>query len=361
MPDPDASAGPVALPAPLPTVSVLITAYDQERFVAAALESALAQDYPAELVDVVVVDDGSRDGTAAILAEVAARHPERVRVVRQDNAGYTAATARAVEEARGELLALLDADDAWPADKLSRQVELLVGRPEVGLVYGDMRVVDADDNVVQESWLVGEEPPQGRCRGRMLVGNSVTSSSVVLRAELARAALPFPPEIAYADWWFAVRVAEVAEVAYLPEPRTLYRFHGANMALGVTGDAKRRALRGTLAFQRHLLRRISADDATPRELGAAWNAFERFSREAIELGESPFLAPFDIDDEDRRRSRWLVRHGERALERGAVEDALVTYVRAAAEDPWNERARDGLSRALVAAVRAGRAGARAAG
>ena len=71
-----------------------------------------------------------------------ARHPGRVRLIRQANGGPCAAVNTALAHARGEWLGLLDADDAWPANKLRVQGDVLHARPEVGLVYGDMRVVD---------------------------------------------------------------------------------------------------------------------------------------------------------------------------------------------------------------------------
>src|SRR4051812_35394865 len=135
----------------LPSVAVLVAAYEAEPYVGQAVRSALAQDYPPELLHVVVTDDGSTDATAAVVEEVAAQHPGRVTLVRQENRGSVGAVNRCAEQdaARGaDLLAILDADDAWPADKIAAQVALLEARPEVGLVYTDMRVIDAAGTVV---------------------------------------------------------------------------------------------------------------------------------------------------------------------------------------------------------------------
>src|SRR4051794_18669312 len=147
----------------LPLVSALMAAYNAEPFIAEALNSALGQDWPADRLEVIVVDDGSTDGTAALVEEGAARHPGRVKLIRQANGGACAAVNTALHAARGTLLALLDADDAWPAGKLRAQVGLLQSRPEVGLVYGDMVVVDADGRVLDPAFLSGEQPPEGRC------------------------------------------------------------------------------------------------------------------------------------------------------------------------------------------------------
>src|SRR4051794_32661528 len=142
-----------------PRVTVVIAAYNEERFIAQAIESALAQDYPAKLVDAIVVDDGSTDTTAAVAARYEAAG--RVRVVRRGNGGNVAAMNTGFALATGDVVAVLDGDDLWPAAHLRRSVEVLEARLEVGLVYGDMTVIDADGDVVQESWLAGDITPEG--------------------------------------------------------------------------------------------------------------------------------------------------------------------------------------------------------
>src|SRR4051794_33266044 len=181
-----------------PFVSALMAAYNAEPFVAEAIESALAQDWPEERLEVVVCDDGSTDGTAAVVQSYLARYPGRVRLIRQANGGPCAAVNTALAAARGEWLGILDADDAWPSDRLRVQGDVLHARPAVGLVYGDMRVVDAAGEVLQESWLDGEPviPSGARVLGELLAGNLATASSILMRASVAE---PIPAKIPYTD------------------------------------------------------------------------------------------------------------------------------------------------------------------
>ncbi len=109
-------------------VSVVVPAYQAEEFLAEALESALSQDCGG--VEVVVVDDGSTDRTA----EIARAHP--VKLVSQPNRGPAAARNAGLASARGEFLTILDSDDIWPADRLSKQVAHLREHPDDGLVMG---------------------------------------------------------------------------------------------------------------------------------------------------------------------------------------------------------------------------------
>ncbi len=113
-------------------VSVMIGVYNAAPYLGEAIESVLGQDYrPLELI---VVDDGSDDGSG----EVAQRYPE-VRYVYQANAGNGAARNRAVEIAKGEFFAFLDADDRFTPGKLTRQMRVLLADPELDMVFGHVR------------------------------------------------------------------------------------------------------------------------------------------------------------------------------------------------------------------------------
>ncbi len=113
-----------------PLVSVIMPAYNARPYIAEAIQSVLNQDYPN--IELIVIDDGSVDGSA----EFAESFGPRVRVIRQANAGVAAARNRGLAEARGELIAFLDADDVWLPGKLSVQVAYLNQNPDTAVVYG---------------------------------------------------------------------------------------------------------------------------------------------------------------------------------------------------------------------------------
>lgn len=127
-----------------PLVSVIIPAYNVADYIGAAIESALAQNYPN--VEVVVVDDGSTDGTGAVID----RFRSEVVVVTQANGGLAAARNAGFRAATGDLFALLDGDDVWLPERLDRLVSFLEARPDLAMVTSD-------------SWvMVGFEPTQRR-------------------------------------------------------------------------------------------------------------------------------------------------------------------------------------------------------
>lgn len=119
-----------------PGVSVVIPAYNVAEYVGEAIESALAQTYPN--VEVVVVDDGSTDSTAAVIDS----YRNEVVVVSQENQGLASARNAGIRSASGELFALLDADDLWLTDRLDRLIPVLEARPEIGMVTSDSYVMD---------------------------------------------------------------------------------------------------------------------------------------------------------------------------------------------------------------------------
>jgi glycosyltransferase involved in cell wall biosynthesis len=120
----------IALQAAAPLITVVMPAYNASFFIVDAMRSVLDQDYPN--IELIVVDDGSSDGTAA----AAERFDDRVRVVRQRNAGPAAARNRGLEAAKGDFIAFLDADDVWLPGKLTAQVRYLQDHPETGVVFG---------------------------------------------------------------------------------------------------------------------------------------------------------------------------------------------------------------------------------
>jgi glycosyltransferase involved in cell wall biosynthesis len=158
-----------------PLVSIILPVRDGECFIDATLESALGQTY--RNVEVVVVDDGSRDRTPA-LVESWAQRDSRVRILTQANRGVAAARNRAIEAARGEFIAPLDADDLWDPTKIERQVRRMNEAGETtGLVYCWWVWVDANGRLLDCSprWQF-----EGNGADIMLQVNYVGNASVPL-------------------------------------------------------------------------------------------------------------------------------------------------------------------------------------
>lgn len=129
-------------------ISVIIPAYDAERWLSRAVASCLSQTLPP--TEIIIIDDASRDGTHAAAQALAAQHHE-VRVLKQAyNRGPSAARNRGVAESRGDFIAFLDADDFWQPEKLQRQFQALSTTPEAGLVITALREVRPDGGKIRD-------------------------------------------------------------------------------------------------------------------------------------------------------------------------------------------------------------------
>lgn len=205
-------------------VSVIIPTYNYARFVGQAIENALGQTLPP--TEVIVVDDGSTDDTAIVLASFG----DRIRVVWQQNRGVAAARNAGAALATGGLLAFLDADDLWLPRKLERQVARFQAAPDLGLVHCGMEEIDAD-GVALGQRLDGLE---GRISTEMLLfrrGTVLGGGSGAVVARLVFEAIGgFDEQLSTsADWDLYYRIAAVSEVGFVPEILLRYRIHGANM------------------------------------------------------------------------------------------------------------------------------------
>lgn len=131
-------------------ISVVIPTYNRAGTIVRAIDSVIAQTHGS--FEVIVVDDGSTDGTSRIIAERYGRDP-RVRCILQANQGVSAARNKGLAEARGDYVALLDSDDVWMPWKLEVQLGCLRAVPAAGMVWTDMEAIDPDGTVVSRSYL----------------------------------------------------------------------------------------------------------------------------------------------------------------------------------------------------------------
>ena len=123
-----------------PTVSVIIPAYNCDRYIVQAVESILQQEGCA--YEIVIIDDGSTDSTEGVLEP----YRDRLRYIKQENQGVAAARNHGIAIAKADFVAFLDADDYFLPDKLARQAEILLKRPDLGIVHSGWQRVDSEGN-----------------------------------------------------------------------------------------------------------------------------------------------------------------------------------------------------------------------
>jgi glycosyltransferase involved in cell wall biosynthesis len=204
-------------------VSVVIPVYNGARFLSRTLKSALAQTYDS--LEIIVVDDGSTDQTVSIV-EAAAAQDNRVRLFRMQRSGVAAARNFGVRQAQGMWIALLDADDLWHPEKITRQLALMRNSPsEVGLVYCWSIYIDEDDFVMLPA--VAKSVAQGRVTMDLAQTNIIeNSSSPLIRRSCIAAVGGYDTTLkphGAEDWKLYLALSEICEFAVIPEHLVGYR------------------------------------------------------------------------------------------------------------------------------------------
>ena len=211
----------------MPRVSVVIPTFNCERFIGRTIDSALRQTYRD--FEIIVVDDGSTDGTQAVLAQ----YGNTLCCVYQANQGASAARNAALSRANGEFVAYLDADDLWEPTKLARQVEYLDANPACGFVHTEIAVIDESDTVLHARFNqeTGRPIPQGECLRDILQRSHIQTLTVLERRQAFDAAGSFDVRLPVAQdylHWIQV-VLEGYEVGYLAEPLGQYRWRAGSL------------------------------------------------------------------------------------------------------------------------------------
>jgi glycosyltransferase involved in cell wall biosynthesis len=248
-----------------PFISVLIDTYNHERFIEEAVRSVLSQDYPHELREILVVDDGSIDRTPEILAQFG----EAIRVLRKSNGGQASAFNYGIPQCRGEIVAFLDGDDWWAPGKLRLLADAFSSNPSVGLVGNS--ITEALSGGVRRSELVRDTP---RFRIDSVAGarsfrqrkSFLGTSRMSYRAELLRRIGTVPESLVFeADEFVFTLGAVFSEVLILREPLTYYRLHDQNLFQIADGnkDSLRRKYQVLRSLRLALQERLQAERVPP--------------------------------------------------------------------------------------------------
>lgn len=208
----------------MPKVSVIIPAYNHAKYIRHCIDSVLAQTYQDR--EIIVVDDGSTDGTLDVLHSYGAS----IKVIPQKNKGTQAARNTGVQASSGDYIALLDSDDVWLPNKLERQVKLFEKNPSLGLVYSLAYVIDATGKVLSDGIPIGAPISNPRLAfEELLMEDKVPAlTAVIRRACLDKVGFFDEAFVGAGDWDLWLRIAANWPVECVPEPLALYRVHHHN-------------------------------------------------------------------------------------------------------------------------------------
>jgi glycosyltransferase involved in cell wall biosynthesis len=229
-----------------PLVSVVMPVFNGERFVGDAIDSVLRQTFTD--LELVIVDDGSTDRTAHIVASRAKRDSRIVAQRLPTNQGLVAARNACAALARGDFLAVLDADDMSLPDRLERQVAFLRAHPDVGVLGASVQLIDESGRIGR---LKTFPSGPGLVAWSMVFFNSLAHSTVMMRRSTWTAVGHYAPEMKYGaeDYDLLVRAMQVTRLENLPEVLVHYRTWPGNTSTRAWDrlEGNSAAIVGTLA------------------------------------------------------------------------------------------------------------------
>ena len=309
-----------AAPRPSPRVSVVLIFLDAERFLADAIDSVFLQSY--DDWELLLVDDGSRDGSSALARGLATRHPGKVRYLEHPdhrNLGMSPSRNLGIQNAAGEFVAFLDADDVWSPVKLAQQVAILDAHPEAGMVFGRAEywhgwTGSAADRARDEVPQLGIEadrvhpPPTLSVRLHPLgLGTAPCPSDLLVRRDVLTRVGGFEEHFShekqlFEDQGFLAKVYLSEPVYVSSESWIRYRIHPASCSSHVARRDDYRAVRQYFLdwFQQYLQDHPTTDAAVSTALRAAQEDNHGQApgeavvtkRDKIDLGMLRRLSPF---------------------------------------------------------------------
>ena len=221
---------------PTPLVSIVLTTYNGEAFLEEQLDSLFQQTYSP--IEVIAVDDGSRDNTLLILNRYAAAHTNMKVFVNEDNLGFIKNFEKGCKLSRGELIALCDQDDHWDKDKIKKMAEEIGEYP---LIYCDSRLCDEElRDLGRNISDIVHNQGFDNCL-QLAVMCRMYGHALLFTRSLFDRAYPFLEVIPH-DWWLAFTATLNGGVKYLPEPLVMYRQHAANIFGVIGGKRKKNAV-----------------------------------------------------------------------------------------------------------------------
>jgi glycosyltransferase involved in cell wall biosynthesis len=222
-----------------PRVTVIVPVYNQAQFVEETLDSVVGTGYPE--LEIVIVNDASRDGSAEVIANWVRRSPDQqvVFINHERNLGVTKTLNEAIRAARGEYICLLAGDDVLLPNGIADRVRYLREHPRKLAVFADCHVVDRDGTLLHESGIEGLYAAKGMRKEALAIDElmfmnivfhwAVPGPVFMCRAEAFDVVGPYDESLLMEDWDMYLRLAAVGKLGFVPSYVARYRVHSASM------------------------------------------------------------------------------------------------------------------------------------
>ena len=212
------------------TVDVIIPAFNAAKYLPTAIESVISQTFGDW--QILLVDDGSTDNTAEVVAPFLDRLGSRIKYIHQNNRGLPAARNTAIRASTSEFLALLDADDVWLPCRLEESLKALADRPQAGLAYGLIRAIDPENRPYGDVWAGNSSDSVGKLATHIYTRKvELPCPTIIFRRQCIDEVGVFDEAMSATedrDLW--LRIAQRYEIAFVPKLLAYYRLSPNSMS-----------------------------------------------------------------------------------------------------------------------------------
>jgi glycosyltransferase involved in cell wall biosynthesis len=214
----------------MPKVSVIIPVFNNSATLAETLESALAQTFTD--YEIITIDDGSTDNSKDIILKYAKQHPGKIHYIHQKNSGPAEARNKGIQNAQGEYIAFLDADDLWMPNKLKIQTAVMDETPELGFTFTETIVIDSLGNQTSH-WKQDDRPQTFNC---LFQRNFISNLTVMVRRSCFNTVGLLDPTLTYSqDYDLWLKLAKKFSFKGIALPLAQYRIHTNNISHNIAG------------------------------------------------------------------------------------------------------------------------------
>lgn len=215
----------------MPKVSVIIPVYNSSKYVSEAIASVFAQTY--QDFEIIVIDDGSTDNSREIIEDFIEKYPSKINYIYQKNKGIAGARNTGIKNAKGSLIALLDADDKWHPARLEKEIVIIESSPQIGLVHSNLMSI-SEDGIPLENFKRNKKYLSGYIFKHLFLRSAdIGSPTVLFRKDCCMNVGLFDENIVCMgcddrDMW--LRIAQKYRVEYINEILAYHRLHNTNFS-----------------------------------------------------------------------------------------------------------------------------------
>lgn len=221
----------------MPKVSIIMLSYNYGRYLANAIESILNQSYPD--YELIIIDDGSTDGSDAIIRDYASKDGRIKFLINPKNMGIASSFNSGLDKCTGEYIGYISSDDIWETNRLEAGVSVLDSSPDVHYVYSNLSIIDENGMFTGETVHEIYHSPTGKYSGNLfdalIKGNFICFSSLLLRSK-AITGISINPDLKYLnDWQFLLEISERGDFHHINDASARYRVHSHSTNLDEIG------------------------------------------------------------------------------------------------------------------------------